>query len=321
MRAAAAPSVDRSRAATGGPATPHWTRRARLLLGTLVEVGTHAGDEPGGADAETLVEAAFAAVVEAQRRLSRFDAASDIAAFNALPAGQSLRVHAPTRTVLRAAAALRDATAGLFDITLGSGTHDWALKGDRLRKTGAAVRFDLGGIGKGHAVDAAIAALRHGGAAGGWVNAGGDLRCFGDAEIRIELRDEQHGGVRGFAALAEGAFATSHFGAASRCALYGRGVLEGHRRLQARGAAGVHDALGSRGAFDKERVGRVMSHASVAAPSCLWADALTKVVAASGDASHPVLARHGARAWVHPAKDGASATPANRDARLVSNAT
>jgi thiamine biosynthesis lipoprotein len=42
-----------------------------------------------------------------------------------------------------------------------------------------------------------------------------------------------------------------------------------------------------------------LAHASVAAPLCLWADALTKIVAASGDASHPLLARHDARAWLH----------------------
>jgi thiamine biosynthesis lipoprotein len=38
---------------------------------------------------------------------------------------------------------------------------------------------------------------------------------------------------------------------------------------------------------------------SVAAPRCLWADALTKIVAISGDAAHPLLARHGAKAWQH----------------------
>jgi thiamine biosynthesis lipoprotein len=43
----------------------------------------------------------------------------------------------------------------------------------------------------------------------------------------------------------------------------------------------------------------VQAHASVAAPLCLWADALTKVVAASGDARHPVLAHYGAQAWLH----------------------
>jgi FAD:protein FMN transferase len=40
-------------------------------------------------------------------------------------------------------------------------------------------------------------------------------------------------------------------------------------------------------------------HASVVAPECVWADALTKIVIASGDARHPLLARFEARAWLH----------------------
>jgi thiamine biosynthesis lipoprotein len=35
------------------------------------------------------------------------------------------------------------------------------------------------------------------------------------------------------------------------------------------------------------------------APQCVWADALTKVVAIRGDASDPVLARFQATAWLH----------------------
>ena len=43
----------------------------------------------------------------------------------------------------------------------------------------------------------------------------------------------------------------------------------------------------------------IVRHASVAAPRCLWADALTKVVVATADAGHPLLERFGARAWLH----------------------
>ena len=32
---------------------------------------------------------------------------------------------------------------------------------------------------------------------------------------------------------------------------------------------------------------------------CLWADALTKLVAIEHDPAHPLLARYGARAWLH----------------------
>lgn len=224
------------------------TRRARPLLGTLVEIGAWCDDD-GRA-----LEAAFAAIAEVQARLSRFESGSEVSRFHALPAGAAITLSDDGIAVLQAAAELQQASGGLFDVTQGSGPAGWCLQGRQLHKRSSGVRLDLGGIAKGHAVDRAVAALRSRGIASGWVNAGGDLCAFGDAELPVRLRDEAGGGVREFARLSDGAFATS--------------LLAGR-------------------------------HVSVAAPSCLWADALTKVVALSGDASHPALAAHGARGFVH----------------------
>jgi len=245
-------------------ATPQRTvRRARPLLGTLVEVGVC-----GAADdiAFAWCDAAFAAIAGVQRQLSRFDAASDVARFNAMAAGGWLDVQADTAVVLDAARQLFDGSGGAFDISLGSG--GWRLHERRLHKLHDAAHIDLGGIGKGHAVDRAVQALRAAGAAGGWVNAGGDLRSFGAATVALQLRDERRGGVVEFGRLHDGAFATSHFGDGTRS------------QLSATSAS-------------------TQAHVSVAAPSCLLADALTKVVAATADANHPLLARSGARAWLH----------------------
>jgi thiamine biosynthesis lipoprotein len=245
-------------------AAHRWLRRARPLLGTLVEIGLDA-TAPASA-----IDAAFAAIADVQACLSRFDVDSDIARFHARLVGESLVLRPHSVAVLTAARALHEATDGLFDVSLGSGSSGWHCDGMRLHKRAAAVQLDLGGIAKGYAVDRAVDALiEHGGAAG-WVNAGGDLRAFGDIDIPLQLRDEDDGGVRRFGSLRDGSFATSHFGAASRSRL----------------CAGCD----SRPMF---------AHVSVAAPECLWADALTKVVAASGDVSHPLLARHDARAWLH----------------------
>ncbi len=58
----------------------------------------------------------------------------------------------------------------------------------RLAKHGMAI--DLGGVAKGYAVDRAISALRYGGATGGVVNAGGNLRVFGSGASRtVAVRD------------------------------------------------------------------------------------------------------------------------------------
>ncbi len=223
-----------------------WPRRARLLLGTLVEV---AADGPPAA-----FEAAFEAVAAVQGALSHFEPGSEVGRFNDAPAGTSRPVGADAQLVLGAAARLAAWTGGRFDVALGSGR--WRLDEDRLVKLDAGARLDLGGIAKGHAVDRAVEALRAAGAVAGCVNAGGDLRCFGEPGVEIELRDETVGGVRRFGRLHDGAFATS--------------------RLHAFGGAGRR-------------------HVSVAAPACLWADALTKLAALG----LPLPPGAGARAWVH----------------------
>ena len=236
-----------------------WLRRARPLLGTLVEVGVH--QSGGGAAVERALGRAFERIAGVQRCLSRFESESDIGRFNRLGGDEAISVQPDTRAVLAAALRLQAQSDGCFDVSLGTGGVDgWRLIGDRLAKRVEGVRLDLGGIAKGYVVDCAVQQLRQDGIASGWVNAGGDLRVFGAAEVPVQLRDESSGGVRPFATLVNGAFATS-----------GRGLGEWS----------------------------AAAHVSVAAPRCLWADALTKVVAASGDARHPLLARYRAQAWVH----------------------
>ena len=243
-----------------------WLRRARPLLGTLLEIGVRRSGDLGQAASA----AAFDAVRGAQACLSRFEPGSDVARFHALRRGESLTMRPAMQHVLAAAQALHAATGGGFDISLGSAPEGWSCDGATLHKHSDSVRLDLGGIGKGYAVDCAVQALLAHGCDAGWVNAGGDLRAFGDAELPLQLRDEKAGGVRSFATLQGGAFATSHFDRCSRSQL----------------ASGA-------------RTKPVHVHVSVAAPLCLWADALTKVVAISGDCSHPLLARFEASAWFH----------------------
>ena len=233
---------------------PAWTRRARPALGTLVEIGIATRCHGAVHPADGAVASAFARIAVAEAQLSRFDPASPIHRFNAAAPGASIAIGSDAECVLAAARALHDASDGTFDITLGSGPVGWHCEDGFLLKTEAGTRLDLGGIGKGHAVDCAVAALRAAGVEAGWVNAGGDLRVFGDVTLPLHLRDETQGGVRRFADLRDGAFATS--------------------RLPA-------------------------GHASVAAEDCLWADALTKLVVASGNARHPLLERFGAVAWLH----------------------
>ena len=253
------------------PRPDRFQRRARPLLGTLVEVGVCRGIEPDEGPLEAAFEAAFGAVLDVQRCLSRFDPDSDLSRFHALPRGGTLRLRPATRAVLTAAQDLQGRSNGRFDISLGSAPEGWCCEGELLHKRSAATRLDAGGIAKGHAVDRAVQALQTAGCTSGWVNAGGDLRAFGDVAVPVHLRDEARGGVRHFADIAQGAFATSHFDAGSRSALAG--------------GAGCGRA-----------------HLSVAAPLCLWADALTKVLALGGSGGADdaaILAAYQASAWRH----------------------
>jgi FAD:protein FMN transferase len=251
-------------------AQEHWYRRARPLLGTLVEIGVTAASAHADANPALACEAAFATVAQVQRSLSRFDPYSDISHFHALRAGQAMPIASATQAVLNAAAELLRLSDGDFDISLGSAPSGWRCEGDMLIKLQAHTQLDVGGIAKGYAVDMAVQTLISHGFAAGWVNAGGDLRAFGDVDVPVALRDECSGGLRQFAQLRLGAFATSYFNHNSRSAL-------AHRRQKS----------------------IAWAHVSVAAPSCMWADALTKIVAIRRQTADPLLTRWQAQAWLH----------------------
>ncbi|HZZ85659.1 MAG TPA: FAD:protein FMN transferase [Anaeromyxobacteraceae bacterium] len=256
-----------------------FVRRARPLLGTLVELGARAPGTLSPAEAarwaEPLFSAAWAAVAAVERACSAFDPGSDVARFNAAPAGAVLDLSPESAAALRLARSLWHATGGLVDVTLGSGPRDWTCAREggatRLHKLTAAVRLDLGGVAKGQAVDRAFEALaaaqrRSAGEVACWVNAGGDLRVEGVA-LPVHLRDEDAGGARPWLVLEHGAVATSDFGPAARSRLSGAAT----------------------------RAARV----SVTAPRCAWSDALTKVAALLGGPDEALFHRLGATAFVH----------------------
>jgi thiamine biosynthesis lipoprotein len=69
-------------------------------------------------------------------------------------------------------------------------SHQVELLGDKmLRFARPGIRIDLGGIAKGFAVDRALDALRGFGIANGLVNAGGDLAAFGPDPQTVSIRN------------------------------------------------------------------------------------------------------------------------------------
>ena len=290
-------------------------RRAQPWLGTIVEIsvaqsGT-AGENDAGNNVTAAINAAFAVIGLIHRRMSFHDTSSNVSAINRLAVGERITVDPATAEVLRCATMLEDASDGVFNLTCGQRLAEWGY----LPTTGAAPKpaersyaatilptqplpraviivdalncvtrvgtgwIDLGGIAKGYAVDRAVAALQAHGIAAGCVNAGGDLRAFGPHSVEITVRDPQMPTRVGrVLALQDQALATS-------ACYFSRRDIEGM----------PHSAL-INGADGRPVL--VNTSASVLAESCMLADGLTKIVMATGDPGHPLLARFGAMAFI-----------------------
>jgi thiamine biosynthesis lipoprotein len=135
-----------------GPRDRGGHRFSHTAMATVFEVHcVHADARYAGQAAQ----AAFDLVDRLERELSRFIANSDVSRINDLSAGQSTRVSPSTMECLEIARRMYELTAQAFDVSIGSGFDRLELVPDEhavhARRGGA--RLDLGGIGKGFAVD------------------------------------------------------------------------------------------------------------------------------------------------------------------------
>jgi len=246
--------------------------------------------------ASRAVEAGFAAIREVHQAMSFHEPASTLSRINREAACRPVQVDRHTWRVMRAADALHRATDGCFDPTVASvlvergrlprpeaapdpvpapswGDLDLSRRGwVGMRRP---VWVDLGGIAKGYAVDCAARAMRRAGAVALRVNAGGDLRLHAPTAEPVHVRDPARPGtLHRLGALTSGAMATS--------APYG-------------GDAQPWSAI-----LDTSRVPLPGDSPSVTvfAQRCVWADALTKVVALAPDRVEPLVRRLGALAVV-----------------------
>lgn len=276
------------------------TRRAQPWLGTLVEI-TSDGDQRA-------TDLAFAAVALVHRLMSFHDPGSEISRFNLAPVGARLPVHPATWRVLQLAEQVQAATDGVFNVACAPQLVAWGCLPAPAGTVGPAPRFaptaatqqtqpsfacqapdmvdkladawlDVGGIAKGYAVDAAVAALQQAGAQHGCVNAGGDLRVFGARAWPVALRDPRapqrlHSTVM----LRDAALATS-------------ASYFSERTWHGQPVSALVDG--------RDGAPLVLARSvSVRAPLCAVADALTKLVAASGKPQHPALTLWQASAFI-----------------------
>lgn len=258
--------------------------RCRPLLGTMVEITIEDQDTPA-------IDAAFAVINHIHARMSFHEPASDLAGLRAASVGEIVEVDRETVAVLRMATAFHEATGGLFDIAVGRAlvrgrflprdniphlnrfpgtTADVDILDDRRVRVRQRVLIDLGGIAKGHAVDRAVETLIAMGVRTGLVNAGGDLRMFGDRDWQIRLRDADDV-VRQELTTRE-------------CAVASSANLRNRRKIRGQ----THTPHIGRNGEPVLRDHRV----SVIADRCIVADAMTKVAMIDPDLADDILVGH-----------------------------
>jgi thiamine biosynthesis lipoprotein len=134
------------------PRTGGLLRFSHEAMATVFEVHAVHPDERYASQA---AHAAFDVADRLEADLSRFVSNSDVARINTLAAGESTRVCPSTLECLLIARHVFDLTGGAFDVSIGTGLPLLDLDRDDfvVRAARAGVRVDLGGIGKGYAVD------------------------------------------------------------------------------------------------------------------------------------------------------------------------
>ncbi|MET3107994.1 thiamine biosynthesis lipoprotein [Oxalobacteraceae bacterium GrIS 2.11] len=272
--------------------------RAQPWLGTRVEMSIQ--DDLPWRDLLAAYQSGFDAVRQVHQLMSFHDADSDVGRFNRALPQTVIKVDPHTFYVLQVAEDLYQRSSGLFNIAVANRLIEWdylpaqgamalplwqpsrqayrLVAPDQVEKLSDA-RIDLGGIAKGYAVDQAILNLKNCGVQRALVNAGGDLRVIGDEPTPISLRDPTHP-QRSAKKLNLNNMALATSGS------YFSEKSHNDERVSALVNALSGEPIVSSSSF------------SVLAEECIHADALTKVLAASGNPDHPCFQFYSAQALI-----------------------
>ena len=226
------------------PALPEapLVERTHQTMGTEVRVTVSTTDSTR---ADTAAAAVFREFDRLDAMMSVWKDGSDIARLNAAAGGERVPVAPETREVLKIARQISEQTGGRFDVTFAALSGLWKfdyqdkdnsipdpkeiakrlplinyrdLEVDdasgtaMLKRTG--MRVNLGGIGKGYAVDRAVDIMRRSGLRDFMIQAGGDMYVAGmrgSRPWRVGIRDPRGPADRMFATLdlSDATFSTS----------------------------------------------------------------------------------------------------------------
>jgi thiamine biosynthesis lipoprotein len=178
----------------------------RFIMDTACEIKVIARRKPARAIAEAFE------VMQRVDSIAGFDGAGEIATLNR---GERIELSSETIEIIRQGIRAGKLTHGAFDITMRPLMELWqdfieeyvpredeiakampltgcdkvSIVNGRVAFEAAGMELDLSGIAKGYAVDMAVEKLISGGVKTGLVNAGGDMRVFGEKTWKIGVRD------------------------------------------------------------------------------------------------------------------------------------
>lgn len=181
--------------------------RVQFLMGTYVRIEVLDGANKG-------IDKAFSVIRNLDELMSDYKPDSELSQINKLAGKRSIKISEDMKEVIQISLAVASETEGAFDPTIGAltigaysfGRENFQIPSNQeIKKAKALVNYklvelegnylsfekegmmlDLGGIGKGYAVDKAIDALKKMGIDEGSISISGDIRVFGiDQEIRI----------------------------------------------------------------------------------------------------------------------------------------
>lgn len=198
-----------------------WVDRTAAIMGTRIYVEVWADDAAQG---NAAIDAVMAEMRRIDALMSHYKPDSELSQINLRAAAEPVKVDPELFDLIRLSTHFSEITAGAFDITYASVGYlynyplhehpseeqikaalpavNWRnlvldAEHHTVRFAHAGMRIDLGGIGKGYAVDRGVALLKARGITNAIVTAGGDSRLIGDHRgrqwlVSIAHPDEPH---------------------------------------------------------------------------------------------------------------------------------